>query len=96
MDIIGRWSLSAIRTINVADLRELNDVFAIDGVRITDFTRRSTPSHEGKLYEVKSDNAGGCHGYPIPGNEAPSSVLKELRSSGVINNAEYNRLRKGK
>ncbi|WP_131191307.1 hypothetical protein [Phytopseudomonas daroniae] len=52
--------------------------------------------HEGKLYEFQPDNAGGWHSYPIPGNEAPSSVLKELRGSGVISNAEYNRLRKGK
>jgi len=52
--------------------------------------------HEGKLYEFQPDNAGGWHGYPIPGTEAPSSVLKELRESGVISNAEYNRLRRGK
>lgn len=32
--------------------------------------------HEGKLYEFQPDNAGGWHGYPIPGTEAPSSVLK--------------------
>ncbi|MGD8218315.1 hypothetical protein ACNT2N_12215 [Pseudomonas thivervalensis] len=52
--------------------------------------------HEGKLYEFQPDNAGGWHGYPIPGNEAPSSVLRKLRDDGIVTPAEYNRLRKGK
>ena len=51
--------------------------------------------YEGRLYEFQPDNAGGWHGYPIPGNEAPISVLRWLRDSGTITNAEYNRMRRG-
>ncbi len=50
----------------------------------------------GKLYEFQNDNAGGWYGYPIPGNEAPTSVLRQLRSNGVISNSIYNRMIKGK
>ncbi|HWA28929.1 MAG TPA: RHS repeat-associated core domain-containing protein [Lacunisphaera sp.] len=52
--------------------------------------------HNGKLYEFKSDNAGTWHGYPIPGNEAPPTALRQLVLRNDINPAEYNRLRKGK
>jgi RHS repeat-associated protein len=52
--------------------------------------------HDGKLYEYQPDNTGGYHGYPIPGNEAPPSVLKQLRDSGVISQKEYKKLVKGK
>ncbi|MDB6375134.1 hypothetical protein [Photorhabdus bodei] len=37
---------------------------------------------DGKLYEFQPDNAGGWHGYPIPGNEAPPKVLREFLSRG--------------
>lgn len=50
----------------------------------------------GKLYEFQPDNAGGWHGYPIPGNEAPVDVLRGLRDTGKITNAEFNQLRRGK
>ncbi|MGF6154114.1 hemagglutinin repeat-containing protein [Pseudomonas fluorescens] len=52
--------------------------------------------HNGKLYEFQPDNAGGWHGYPIPGNEAPTDVLRKLRDSGTVTAAEYKRLLKGK
>src|SRR5439155_20049335 len=42
----------------------------------------------GKLYEFQPDNAGGWHGYPIPGTEAPNSVRKALRDAGKISPAE--------
>lgn len=45
----------------------------------------------GKIYEFQPDNVGGWHGYPIPWNEAPVSVLRGLRDNGEINNAEYNK-----
>ncbi|MES2533705.1 MAG: hypothetical protein V4636_21850, partial [Pseudomonadota bacterium] len=52
--------------------------------------------YEGRLYEFQDDNAGGWHGYPIPGNEAPVSILRGLRDNGVISNFEYNQMIKGK
>jgi hypothetical protein len=52
--------------------------------------------HDGKLYEFESDNAGTWHGYPIPGNEAPPTALRQLVLRNDISPAEYNRLRKGK
>lgn len=52
--------------------------------------------HDGKLYEFQPDNAGGYHGYPVPGNEVPPKVLKELRDNGNITNTEYKRLIRGK
>jgi hypothetical protein len=52
--------------------------------------------YEGKIYEFQPDNAGTYHGYPIPGDQAPTGVLRELRNSGKISNAEYNKLRRGK
>lgn len=50
---------------------------------------------EGKIYEFQFDNAGGWHGYPIPGNEAPVSYLRSLKNEGIISTAEYNNLIKG-
>lgn len=35
-------------------------------------------------------------GMPIPGYEAPASVLRGLRDSGIISNAEYKRMLKGR
>jgi RHS repeat-associated protein len=45
-----------------------------------------------KLYEFQYDNAGGWHGYPIPGTQAPSAVLKYLRDNGAISNSVYKKL----
>ena len=50
----------------------------------------------GKLYEFQPDNSGGWHGYPIKGTEAPSNVLRSMRDSGMMSNAEYSRLIRGK
>jgi RHS repeat-associated protein len=52
--------------------------------------------NDGKLYEFQPDNVGGFHGYPVPGNEVPSKVLKELKNNGTITNAEYKKFIKGK
>lgn len=52
--------------------------------------------HGGRLYEFQYDNAGTWHGYPIPGNQAPTSVLRGLRAQGIISNSEYNALVRGK
>lgn len=38
---------------------------------------------EGKFYEFQSDNAGGFHGYPVPPNEVPSNVIKQMQDLGV-------------
>ncbi|MGC0952062.1 hemagglutinin repeat-containing protein [Pantoea agglomerans] len=51
---------------------------------------------DGKLYEFQPDNAGGWHGYPIPGTEAPPKLLREFLARGDISKAEYNKLIKGK
>jgi hypothetical protein len=51
---------------------------------------------EGKVYEFQPDNAGGWHGYPIPGNEAPPSFLRDLRNYGKITNSEYGKLLRGR
>jgi len=48
------------------------------------------------LYEFQPDNVGGWHGYPIPGNEAPPSVLRKMLDSGQITKANYGKLLKGK
>ncbi len=50
----------------------------------------------GKLYEFQHDNAGGFHGYPIPGNEALIDVLRDMRKSGTITKSQFEKLRKGK
>jgi|GEM_PF-1945622 len=52
--------------------------------------------HNGQMYEFQPDNVGGWHGYPIPGNEAPASVLKNFLKRGDVTKAQYNKLRKGK
>ncbi|HEY0684626.1 MAG TPA: RHS repeat-associated core domain-containing protein [Steroidobacter sp.] len=52
--------------------------------------------HEGKVYEFQPDNAGTWHGYPIRGNEAPTSVLREFANRGDISPAQYRQLIKGK
>lgn len=46
--------------------------------------------------EFQSDNTGGYHGYPVPGNQVPPSVLKQLKNDRVIMKSEYNRFVKGK
>ncbi|WP_423194542.1 hemagglutinin repeat-containing protein [Cupriavidus sp. H18C2] len=51
---------------------------------------------DGKVYEFQPDNAGGWHGYPVPGNEVPTSVLRTLLQRGDINRVEYGKLIKGK
>jgi hypothetical protein len=38
---------------------------------------------EGKFYEFQSDNAGGFHGYPVPPNEVPSNVIKQMQDWGI-------------
>lgn len=53
--------------------------------------------HNGQLYTFQPDNAGGYHGYPVPGSRVPIQVLREMRDQGTIaTNAEYERLRKEK
>lgn len=51
---------------------------------------------DGRVYEFQPDNVGGWHGYPVPGNEFPTSVLRALLQRGDINKAEYGKLIKGK
>lgn len=50
----------------------------------------------GRLYEFQPDNTGGWHGYPIRGNEAPTSALRQLLRQESITKAEYMQLIKGK
>jgi hypothetical protein len=50
----------------------------------------------GKVYEFQPDNVGGYHGYPVPGNEVPPPVLRQMRDEGTITNSEYKKLTKGK
>jgi len=50
----------------------------------------------GKVYTFQPDAQGGYHGYPVPGNKIPNSVLNEWKVGGIISNREYNKLRRGK
>lgn len=75
----------------------------LDDATASDVLNNSIPAgkqrygfHSVELYEFQPDNTGGWHGYPINGSKAPSSILKTLKSNGIINNSEYNRLMKGK
>jgi hypothetical protein len=52
--------------------------------------------YNGKVYEFQPDNTGGWHGYPIPGNQAPPSVLKKMLKDGRITKNQYKKLIKGK
>lgn len=52
--------------------------------------------HGGRLHEFQYDNAGTWHGYPIPRNQAPTSVPRGLRAQGIISNSEYNAPIRGK
>jgi hypothetical protein len=52
--------------------------------------------YNGKLYEFRYDNAGGWHGYPIKGLEAPTRVLREMLSKNWITMSEYMKLITGK
>jgi len=74
----------------------------LDDVTALSVLERSVPGgrqrygyHNGRVYEFQSDNVGGWHGYPIPGNEAPASVLKLLRDRGDFSSAVYKKLLKG-
>lgn len=51
---------------------------------------------DGKVYEFQPDNVGGWHGYPVPGNEVPTSVLRILLQRGDLTKVEYGKLIKGK
>jgi RHS repeat-associated protein len=48
----------------------------------------------GKIYEFQPDNTGTYHGYPIPGEQAGSKVLKTLRDNGFFNQKTFDKLRK--
>lgn len=52
--------------------------------------------YNGQVYEFQPDNTGGWHGYPLPGNEASTSVLREFLKRGDITKSEYNKIIKGK
>jgi filamentous hemagglutinin len=52
--------------------------------------------HDGKLYEFQPDVPGSYHGYPVPGNEVPPAVLKQMKASGTITNSQYNKFIKGR
>lgn len=52
--------------------------------------------HDGKVYEFQPDNTGGWHGYPVPGNKAPPSVLKQMLKEDRITKNQYKKLLKGK
>lgn len=51
--------------------------------------------YNGQIYEFQPDNVDDYHGYPVPGDEAPPSILREWLEKGIISNADYNKLRKG-
>lgn len=42
------------------------------------------------------DNRGGYHGYLLPGNQVPTSILRDLKNNGDITPSEYKRFLKGK
>ncbi len=50
---------------------------------------------EGVFYEFRPDNAGTYHGYPVPGNEVPTGVLREFRNVGRLTKGQYNRAVRG-
>jgi filamentous hemagglutinin len=52
--------------------------------------------HNGKMYEFQPDNVGAYHGYPVPGNEVPTAVLRTLRDAKIITRSEYGRFLRGK
>jgi len=46
----------------------------------------------GQVYRFFFDNNSEWHGYPEQERQPPTEVLRVWRGSGVITNAEYNRL----
>jgi hypothetical protein len=83
--------------VQVGLLQSAGRRYGLTGGALDDFVvaLARTLISDGRLYEFQPDNAGGWHGYPIPGNEAPIAVLRGLRDNGAITNAEYNRMRRG-
>jgi hypothetical protein len=73
-----------------AEAQEVLNNGTQSGKQIYGFSQRT-----GSVYEFQPDNVGGYHGYPIPGNEAPPSVLKGWRDIGTITNAIYKQLLRG-
>ena len=51
--------------------------------------------YDDRLYEFQPDNAGTYHGYPVPGDQVPNAVLREMKRLGEITQAQYNRAVKG-
>jgi RHS repeat-associated protein len=53
--------------------------------------------YDGVLYEFQQHEPGRFHGYPVPGGKenVPNAVLKEMRKRGIINQPQFNKLRKG-
>jgi hypothetical protein len=51
--------------------------------------------HNGRIYEFQPDNVGAFHGYPVPGNEVPPAVLRQMRDQGTITESQYRRLLRG-
>jgi RHS repeat-associated protein len=75
---------------------DLNDKTASDVLNSSILSgKQRYGMHSGKVYEFQPDNVGGWHGYPIPGTQAPSSVLKEFLNKGDISKPEYKKLAKG-
>jgi hypothetical protein len=49
-----------------------------------------------QVYEFKSDNVGGWHGYPIDGDKAPPGFLRKFLNQGEISKSTYKKLINGK
>lgn len=78
------------------DLDDATAQRVLDGGIVGPNGRQVYGLNGGKIYEFQPDGVGGFHGYPIPGTEAPVPILRQWRGDGLITEAEYRRMLRGR